>query len=422
MENMMSTVTDLREKSDEPDASITTSEDVSQNDSESDTVGTTVRKKPLIGLLQVAAVITLMGLAFVFSREPNQTATAPTSASTSTPAQNTLSSITAKPAPLVSFVRPSVSAQQVAISSTGSVVVRSYVTLIPQVSGKAIATSNALRNGGSFSAGETLVTLEKRDFVLALAQAEADVASAEASLELSMAEGSAAVSNYRLLNADKPVPPLVAKAPQIAQAKAQLLSAVARRDVQQTNLDRSVFSLPFSGRVVESTADEGQILSAGQSFGRVYALDAVEIVISLAPEQLAKIAPAKNREVTITIDGVSFQGVVDRVAAERDSRSRFSQVFITPKDNQSLTPGTFVTVDLQGPVVNDTFLLPESALQVGQVFWIVSNGNLVEVAANVIGRQNDQYLVEAFEYDQGIVTGSVPGARDGLPVRLEGTK
>lgn len=417
----MSTVAELHEMSDKPDPSIATTENAAQNGGENDDQVAAVRKKPLIGLLQVVAVIILMALAFVFSREPDKTAATAATAGGSAPAQNTLATIPSKPAPLVSIVRPSVSAQQIAISSTGSVVVRSYVTLIPQVSGKAIATSDALRNGGSFSAGETLVTLEKRDFVLALAQAQADVASAEASLELSMAEGSAAVSNYRMLNAEKPVPPLVARAPQIAQAKAQLQSAVARRDIQQTNLDRSVFSLPFAGRVVESTADEGQILNAGQSFGRVYALDAVEIVISLAPEQLAKIAPAKNRQVTITIDGVSFEGVVDRVAAERDSRSRFSQVFITPTNDQTLTPGTFVSVELKGPVVNDTFLLPESAIQVGQVFWTVSNGNLVEVAANVLGRQNGQYLVEAFEYDQGIVAGTVPGARDGLPVRLAET-
>ncbi|MFT5897044.1 MAG: RND family efflux transporter MFP subunit, partial [bacterium] len=371
MENIISKVTELHEKSELQNTGTSTNE----NDPES----VTRKKKPLIGLLQIAAVVALMALAFMYSRAPDQI---PPMKSTD---QNTLPTTT-KSAPLVRIVRPTVSSQQLIISSTGSVAVRSYVTLSPQVSGKVISTSDALRNGGRFSAGETLVKLEQRDFTLALAQAAADVASAQATLELSRAEGSAAESNYKLLNPVKPVPPLVAKAPQIAQAKAQLQAAAARRDVQQTNLERSVFSLPFSGRVVESSADEGQILNVGQAFGRVYALDAVEIVISLAPEQLAKIAPAKNREVRITIDGVSFEGRVDRVAAERDSRSRFSQVFIIANENQSLTPGTFVSVELSGPIANNTFLLPESALQVGQVFWIVSKGNIVEVAANVLGR------------------------------------
>jgi RND family efflux transporter MFP subunit len=411
----MSTVTDLREKSKAEGAGSTMHQDSAH------ATPVTIRKKPIIGILQVTAIIVLLGLAFFYSRAPDQTAAQlAAQLATKEPAQEN-PSVAGTQAPLVSILKPIASAQQVAITSTGSVAVRSYVTLTPQVSGKVVATSSALRSGGRFSAGETLVQLEQRDFTLALAQAQADVASADASLQLSLAEGSAAVSNYRLINPVKKAPPLVAKAPQIAQARAQLQSAIARRDIQQTNLERSVFSLPFAGRVVESSADEGQILSVGQSFGRVYALDAVEIVIALAPEKLAKIAPAENRVVTITADGRTFVGRVDRVAAERDSRSRFSQVFITIDDNQSLTPGTFVSVTIDGPVVEDTFMLPERALQVGQVFWIVKDGNIAEVSATILSRSDEAYLVKAFDYDQGIIMGAVPGASAGLAVRLAGT-
>jgi RND family efflux transporter MFP subunit len=390
----MSTVTDLREKSKAEGAGSTMHQDSAH------ATPVTIRKKPIIGILQVTAIIVLLGLAFFYSRAPDQTAAQlAAQLATKEPAQEN-PSVAGTQAPLVSILKPIASAQQVAITSTGSVAVRSYVTLTPQVSGKVVATSSALRSGGRFSAGETLVQLEQRDFTLALAQAQADVASADASLQLSLAEGSAAVSNYRLINPVKKAPPLVAKAPQIAQARAQLQSAIARRDIQQTNLERSVFSLPFAGRVVESSADEGQILSVGQSFGRVYALDAVEIVIALAPEKLAKIAPAENRVVTITADGRTFVGRVDRVAAERDSRSRFSQVFITIDDNQSLTPGTFVSVTIDGPIVDDT---------------------IAEVSATILSRSDEAYLVKAFDYDQGIIMGAVPGASAGLAVRLAGT-
>ena len=414
----MSTVTEMRESSDNYDATPTLTGGTESASTE------TVRKKPIIGLLQVAGIIALIALAFVYSRAPvdataqlDAQSTGPST--TQAPSQKTSTPV-GKPAPLVYVLKPAVSSQQVAIASTGSVIVRSYVTLTPQVSGKVVSTSQALRSGGRFSAGETLVTLEKRDFSLGLAQAEADVASARASLQLSLAIGSAAVANYQMINPGENVPTLVAKEPQIAQAKAQLQSAIARRDIQQTNLERSIFSLPFAGRVVESSADQGQILQVGQSFGRVYALDSVEIVTSLAPEELAKIAPAKNRTVTVTTDGRTFDAKIDRVAAERDSRSRFSQVFITLNDNQTLIPGTFVSIKLDGPLIDDTFMLPESALQVGQVFWIVKDGNIAEVEANILGRSDGEYLVKAFDYAQGIVTGSVPGAQDGMSVRLAG--
>jgi RND family efflux transporter MFP subunit len=396
------TVTKLRGKASTQDAESTISEEIGMG------LKSTKRKNPIIGLFQLLAVVVLMVLAFVYSREPDQPV-----AITSTQAPSS-----AIPVPLVSVLRPLISSEQLVVSSTGSVAVRSYVSLMSQVSGRVVATSKALRNGGKFAAGETLVTLEQRDFILALAQVQADVTSARASLQLSKAEASVDIISYQRLNPGKAVPPLIAKEPQIAQANAQLQAAVARRDIAQVNLDRSVYSLPFSGRVVESSADEGQMLNSSQSFGRVYALDAVEIVISLAPQELAKIAPAENRVAVITADGFTFEGRIDRISAERDPRTRFSQVFLTSNNGPQLTPGTFVSVTLSGPIIENTFKLPVSSLQIGQTFWIVKDGTISSVPANILGRSNGQYLVEAFEYGEGIVTGTVPGARDGLPVRL----
>mgnify|MGYP002700770570 FL=1 len=169
--------------------------------------------------------------------------------------------------------------------------------------------------------------------------------------------------------------------------------------------------------MVERSGEQGQILNAGQSFGRVYARAAIKVVNSLAPQELAKITPAKNRTAMITVDGVTFEGRIDRIAAERNARTQFSQVFLTVTDNQSLTPGTFASVSLSGPVIDNTFRLPESALQVGQAFWIVKNGVIESISATILGRSNGQYLVEAFEFADGIVTGTVPGARDGMAVR-----
>ncbi|MFT6047308.1 MAG: RND family efflux transporter MFP subunit [Arenicella sp.] len=400
----MSTETELREKNDNKVLDSTVANEAG--------MGATAmaRKKPIIGVLQVVAVVVLMVLAFIYSR--------PTSEPVAIlPAEDLLAGL-GKPAPLVSVLRPSASSEQLIVTSTGSVAVRSYVTLTSQVSGRVVATSGALRNGGRFAAEETLITLEQRDFILALAQVQADVTSAQASLELSRAEASAAIANYQRQSPGKEVPPLIAKEPQMAQAKAQLEAAIARRDIEQLNLERSVYSLPFSGRVIESSADEGQMLNAGESFGRVYALDAVEIVISLAPKELAKIAPAENRIAMITADGITFEGRIDRVAAERDSRTRFSQVFLTTNNIQSLTPGTFVSVTLRGPKTDNIFTLPESALQAGQTLWIVKNNTIEGVTVKILGRSNGQYLVQAFDYGEGIVSGALPGARDGLTVRL----
>jgi hypothetical protein len=96
----------------------------------------TARKKPIIGVLQITAVVVLMAIAFMYSREPDTIGTRPVAENPSSQSANSI--------PLVSVVRPLVSPEQISITSTGSVAVRSYVTLTSQVSGKVVATSKAL--------------------------------------------------------------------------------------------------------------------------------------------------------------------------------------------------------------------------------------------------------------------------------------
>lgn len=373
---------------------------------------TKTRRGPVIGVLQILVVVGLVGGALMYARAPDAPAAA-AGPGASPAAANAA-------APLVAVIRPSPAAHQVRVESTGSAAVRSYVDLVPQVSGRVVETSPSLRNGGEFDAGEVLIRLERRDFELALAQAEADVDSARADLELRQAESAAAIRNYDLLNPGKPVPPLVAKRPQIAQAEARLAAAIARRDVAATNLERTTYTLPFGGRIVSSSAEAGQTLTAGQPFGRGYALDTVEVVVSLSPADLSRLAPVQGRPVRMIADGDVREGVVDRLAAERDSRSRFTRAFIRFVDGAPpLVPGTFVTVEIDGPTVSGTLALPESAVQVGDSAWVVMDGELRAQPLQIIGRTDGGFIVEGFDIGAGVVAGAVPAAREGLAVRVQ---
>lgn len=367
------------------------------------------RHGPVIGILQISVVAALVIAALLYARAPDAPAAA--AGGGATPGANSS-------APLVTVVRPTPSVHQVKVKSTGSVAVRSYVELVPQVSGRVVETSGSLRNGGEFEAGEILVQLERKDFENALAQANADVAAARADVELREAESDAAIRNYDLLSPGKPVPTLVAKLPQIAQAEARLASALARREIALTNLERTEYALPFAGRIVSSSAEVGQALNAGQPFGRGYSLGGVEVVVSLSPAEIARLAPLEGRSVEIEADGMTRAGTVDRVAAERDSRSRFAQVFVRFSDGAPpLDPGTFVSAVIDGPHVADTLVLPESAVQIGTTAWVVDGGELREQSLKVVGRTDDGFIVEGFNTGSGVVVGSVPAAVPGLAVR-----
>ena len=361
-----------------------------------------------LGWVQILVIAALVLLAFLFARSRGGDA----------PPVFTAGRVEAPP-PLVRVVAPVVSATPLRVEATGSVGVRNYVALTPQVGGRVVSLSPSLKSGGAFDAGEILLVIDRRDFELANDQAQADMATAAADLMLREAESDAAKANYALLHPQAEAPPLVAKAPQIAQARARLDAARARAGVAALELQRTAFALPFAGRVKESTAEVGQVLARGQPFGQAFALDALEIAAAVSAEDLARLDGAAGRSAVVHSGEGAFAAQVDRVSAELDSRSRFATLHLTFADNDALpTPGTFVDVVVDGPRLADTFVLPEAAEQIGGTVWLVADGALRAFTPRSIGRTKAGWVVAAFDAADGVVLGAVPAAREGLPVTV----
>ena len=62
-------------------------------------------------------------------------------------------------------------------------------------------------------------------------------------------------------------------------------------------------------------------------------------------------------------------------------------------------------------------VLPEAAEQLGSFFWVVRDGQLEMATPQILGRSDDGIVTAAFDTGEGVVLGSVPGARTGLSVQ-----
>ena len=367
-------------------------------------------KRRWVGFLQIAGVATLVVLAVVYSRTPRGGSVAGAGDLGARPPVT--------PAPLVSVIVPEAVASVVEVEATGTIDVRSYVSLTPQVGGRVVEVSEALRVGGEFGADEILLTVEPRDFELALDQARAEVASAEADLRLRVAESGAARSNYAILHPGQRVPALVARVPQIGQARARLEAARARAAIVELDFERTRFSLPFAGKVTETTAEVGQMLARNQPFGQAFAFDALEAVVPVAQDDLERLAPVVGRKATVHGSAGALEATVERVSAQLDERTRFAKLYLHLPGGVEAAPGTFVDVTVHGPLVADTFLLPEAAEQAGGHVWRVVDGRLSRQDISILGRTPGALQVRAFDTGDGVVVGAAPGGREGLAVRM----
>lgn len=176
--------------------------------------------------------------------------------------------------------------RNIRINSQGSVTAVREIKLISEVAGRVVEVDKAYADGGFFTANQTIVKVDERDYQLALQQANADVAKAQELLATEKGRVRQAKHEWRDIG-DDDANALFLRTPQLASARASLLGAQASRDQVKLNLARTRISAPFNGRVAKKLVDVGQYVTPGTVIAEVYSTESVQIRLPLTDRQVA---------------------------------------------------------------------------------------------------------------------------------------
>jgi len=313
---------------------------------------------------------------------------------------------------------------RIAFSTTGVVNARAQIAVVPQVSGQVISVNENFFNGGTLKPKEVLFEIEPLDYALEVERLEAEVTRAETAYNLELAESNAAISGWKQINKDAKIPPLVARTPQKAEAQANLNAAKAQLENAKLDLGRTKFTLPFTSRVLSSSLDVGQYVSAGQQYGSVYDISALEVKISLEDKKLDWIMSAQDPEIKIKTNYLGqkkqYNGKIKRGVSSLDTQTRFATLnigFETPPLN--LVPGIFVDLDITGPELNSVYIVPIGAVQKGSVLWAVDNENtLFKIDAEIVYADDHHVILRGPQNPLKIVTSKLSGVAEGMHIKL----
>lgn len=294
------------------------------------------------------------------------------------------------------------------IRVNGTVQAAAEVSVSPQVSGEITFVSPEFRAGAEVKKGDRLFEIDRSDFLLAVERAESEIAAAQSDLQQLEAEAAIAVQEWEELYPGREVNELAARIPQIEAAKARLASAVANKRTAELSLKRTRISAPMDARVLASSLDVGQIVSPGQSVGRLVALSSIELAVPVSANQLAAVAPAIGRSAAYSLRGSegrqrSAQAV--RVDASLDARTRLSNLYLKPDDVTDLRIGDFVDVAIGADVVAGAIKLPASALSGQSDIWVIDKGQLEARSVLVLGEDqtSGHVIVAPFDMADGVI-------------------
>ncbi len=340
------------------------------------------------GYAQLGIILILVVIALYFARAPGRV-TLDTAAGEDADAGK----------PVVNVIRPEPTEQALTVKLTGTVRAYDQVAVRSEVAGRVVWVSPDFANGGSIVANETFVRIDPVRYELQVEAAEMAVREADARLS---------AQNTR-------------------SAEARLGAARAGLKLAQLDLERTEISLPFNARVVSSSVSAGELVGPVEGIdarasvlGLVYQPEMLQVDAPVDPKILGYLTPAAGRIATIHTRTEDYEARVERVSSVVAPQTRLASLFLKFVHDRPLEslplPGTFVEVEIQGPAYRDVYVLPDAVLQAGDSVWTVRDGVLHSLGLQALGHSAAGTVVEAFDAGEGVVTGMLPGAAEGLAV------
>lgn len=320
------------------------------------------------------------------------------------------------------------------ISSQGTVEPKVKSALTSQVSGIIESVSEVFVNGGMFSAGDVLVTLEQADRQTELRLAQAEVARAQAAYELELARGKVAAEEWRSVSSDV-APELGLRKPQLDSEKANLQAAQANLERAQRNLDRTIIRAPYSGMVLQKNVDIGQFISTGMVLAQIASTEIAEVRLPLTDNDLAYLdlgaGELGNVILRANVGGrpTQWSARLTRDEGVLNSQNRVIYAIAEVLDpyareannlNSILRFGTFVRADITGLSAQNMVVLPRNLVRLDGTVLLVDNEQRIEIRDVEVQRADDDeiFISAGLKSGEQVITSSVPNAFAQMPVRL----
>lgn len=242
---------------------------------------------------------------------------------------------------------------------------------------------------------------------------------------------------------------LATREPQLKSAQAALARAQAQLANARTSLGRTVVRAPFSGVVRSEQVAVGSYVQPGQSLGSMVGTSDYEAVIALSPKEAALIpglfGGGGRIQAAVFSDygGIRYRwnAYVDRVSSVLNPKTRTIDVYLrVPNPTRGGAPaavpenegksvsssapplfvGSFVSAEISGKALDQYAVLPLAALRAGNKVWLVRDGKLRIVSAEIFQRTDTAALISTAGLGEKpmVITGALAVATEGLKLRV----
>ena len=340
------------------------------------------------------------------------------------------------------------------VTANGYVVARTKASVSAKTAGRLAYLG--VSEGSFVRRGDVIARLENADYQAGVSQAEANIASADASvIEAASDRDQTERDASRLRNIRGHDSLLVSQqdldlaTSRAAQADARLKAAEARRRsadaglrIAQANNENTIIRAPFSGTVLRKDAEVGEVVApsvgGGLTRGAVVTmadLTSLEVEVDVNEAYIGRIRGGRPARITLdAYPDTTFRGSVRQVVPTADRQRATVQVKVSIDDHDPrILPEMGAKVDFLEPAApsaaggaaptRTTIRVPSAVVRTdggASVVWIVRDGRLVRRPVTT-GPVSGGFLEIRSGLDGGeqLLVGGVDAPADGMRVKVQ---
>ena len=315
------------------------------------------------------------------------------------------------------------------IDSQGTLQPKRQIALLSEISGKVVSLNSAFTAGGLFKAGDILVTIDPADYQVAVSRAEANLASAQAQLDLEQAKADQAQKDWQSFGKQGTPSDLLLNKPQLAGAKASVKAAAADLRKAQRDLSKTEIKAPFDGTVLSKSIDLGQFVGMSGQLGTIAGTEVGEVRLPLNNADI-KTLDLKNRSLEDQPLAVKFNddegqevttGYIKRLESTKDSRTlmNYAVAEIDQPFADNILFNTFLQAKITGSNYTGVFAIPSAWMMPNDQVAIYADDDTLEIkTVQVVHKTNNHFYVdEGLNSNDQIITTPIQAPEVGMQLR-----
>ena len=329
------------------------------------------------------------------------------------------------------------------IEAMGTVVPARKVELHPQVSGEIIKVSEQYVPGGLFRAGDEILQIDPKDYVLAVKRRESEVAQAMSNVKIEQGQQIIAQRELEMIGEaiDEKNNDLILRKPQLESVQAQLSLAQATLEQARLDLQRTRIHAPFNSIVISRSANIGSRVLNSTLLATLVGTDQYWIEVAVPVDQLKWIripgpgidsgSSARIYNDNVWRDGEYREGKIMQLVGDLESEGRMARLLIAVEDpldldgkdgrKPRLLIDSYVRVIIDGTPQKSVISIDRKHVHDGNLVWIMDEQDRLNIrTVSILFRGKSNVLVSSgVKAGERLVTTDLSAPVNNMPLRLE---